>query len=123
MQRKTDLMLFGLLIGCAMPVVITAGLAAALGLLYGGMIVVAISRLQQWQQIRAAALVGNDPAKNLRYLYRCAAERFVVTVLCFAVGLGLMEFHPLALLGGYAIAQMVVAYSFYQVSNLRRRHG
>lgn len=99
------------------------GLQAGIACIYGGLVVLANGWLQRWQQKRAAQIAGNDPAKNLSYLYRCAAERFVATVALFAAGFGLMALPPLPLLGGYIIAQGAVIYRFYQVSSLRRRHG
>ncbi len=102
---------------------VAMGWLAAIAHLFGVLIVIAIGRLQRWQLQRAARLAGNDPAKNLRYLYRCAAERFIATVVLFAAGLGLMAMPPLPMLSGFVIAQGAMIYRFYQVSSMRRRHG
>ena len=123
MQRTSELIQLILLLAVAAGFWLVMGWKAGIALIYGGGVVVANGWLQRWQQQRAARIAGNDPAKNLRYLYRCAAERFIATVALFAAGLGLMALPPLPLLGGYIIAQVAVIYRFYQVSSLRRRHG
>lgn len=122
-QRKDWVVALSLLLAAAAGIWLMLGWQAGIALIYGGLVVFANGGLQRWQQQRAAHIAGNDPAKNLRYLYRCAVERFVATVALFAAGLGLMALPPLPLLGGYIIAQGAVIYRFYQVSSLRRRHG
>jgi ATP synthase protein I len=122
-QRRSLVVQLSLLLVAAAGFWLAMGLKAGIALIYGAVVVYANGWLQRWQQRRAAHIAGNDPAKNLRYLYRCAAERFVATVALFAAGLGLMALPPLPLLVGYIIAQAMVTYRFYQVSSLRRRHG
>ncbi len=123
MQRKLELVQLALLLASAAGFWLVMGWKAGIAFIYGGCVVYANGWLQRWQEQRAAQIAGNDPAKNLRYLYRCAAERFIATVALFAAGLGLMALPPLPLLVGYVIAQAAVIYKFYQVSSLRRRHG
>lgn len=122
-QRKDWFIAISLLLAAAAGIWLLLGWQAGIALIYGGLVVFANGGLQRWQQQRAAHIAGNDPAKNLRYLYRCAAERFVATVALFAAGIGLMALPPLPLLGGYIVAQGAMVYRFYQVSSLRRRHG
>jgi len=122
-QRKRELITLSLLLAAAAGFSLQMGWKAGIALLFGVTVVYANGWLQRWQQQRAAHIAGNNPARNLRYLYRCAAERFIATVALFAAGLGLMALPPLPLLGGYIMAQAAVIYSFYQVSSLRRRHG
>lgn len=123
MQRKSLLIQLSLLLAAAGGFWLAMGWKAGIALIYGVCVVFANGWLQRWQLERAARLAGNDPGKNLRYLYRCAAERFIATVALFAAGFGLMALPPLPLLSGYIIAQAAVIYRFYQVSSLRRRHG
>ena len=122
-QRRSMLVQFTVLLAAAAGFWLLMGWKAGVALLYGVMVVLANGWLQRWQLQRAARIAGNIPAKNLRYLYRCAAERFIATVVLFAAGFGLMAMPPLPLLSGYIIAQVAVIYRFYQVSSLRRRHG
>jgi F0F1-type ATP synthase assembly protein I len=123
MQRRLELIQLSLLLAAAAGFLLTMGWKAGMALIYGGVVVFANERLQRWQLRRAAHIAGNSPAKNLSYLYRCAAERFIATIALFAAGFGLMALPPLPLLSGYIIAQAAVIYRFYQESSLRRRHG
>ena len=122
-QYRVSIVQLSLLLTAAAGFWLALGFKAGIAFIYGGLVVYTNGRLQRWQQGRAAHIAGNDPAKNLRYLYRCAAERFVATVALFAAGLGLMALPPLPLLGGYITAQGLVIYRFYQVSSMRRQHG
>jgi len=122
-QRKSSVMGLSLLLAAAAGFWLAMGWQAGIALIYGGMVVFANGWLQRWQLTRAAHIAGNDPAKNIRYLYRCAAERFTATVALFAAGIGLMALPPLPLLGGYIMAQVAMIYEFYKLSKLRRRHG
>ena len=122
-QHRVTPVQLSILLAAAAGFWLAMGLKAGFAFIYGAMVVYAIGWLQRWQQRRAAHIAGNDPARNLRYLYRCAAERFAVTIALFAAGLGLMALPPLPLLSGYIIAQGAVIYRFYQVSSMRRQHG
>ncbi len=122
-QGKDLIIQLSILLAASAGFWLLLGFTAGIACIYGGLVVFANGWLQRRQQRRAAHIAGNDPAKNLRYLYRCAAERFIATVALFAAGLGLMALPPLPLLGGYIIAQGAVIYRFYQVSSMRRRHG
>jgi hypothetical protein len=123
LQRKADWIPPALLLAAAAGFWLAMGWQAGIALLFGGWIVFANGWLQRWQLQRAAHIAGNSPARNLYYLYRCAAERFIATITLFAAGFGLMALHPLPLLSGYIIAQAAMVYRFYQESSLRRRHG
>ena len=122
-QHRVSVVQLTILLAAAAGFWLVMGWFAGIAFIYGAVVVHANGWLQRWQQERAAHIAGNDPAKNLRYLYRCAAERFVATVALFAAGLGLMALPPLPLLVGYIIAQALMIYRFYQVLSLRRRHG
>lgn len=123
LQQKADWISPTLLLAAAAGFWLAMGWQAGIALIFGGWIVFANGWLQRRQQLRAAHIAGNSPARNLRYLYRCAAERFIATIALFAAGFGLMALHPLPLLSGYIIAQAAMVYRFYQESSLRRRHG
>jgi ATP synthase protein I len=100
-----------------------AGWQAAMAVIYGGLIVALNQRLQVWQLRRADQIAGFSAERNLRYLYRCAAERFIATVTLLAVGIGMLRLEPLALLSGYLIAQFAMVYRWFLESSARRKHG
>jgi len=99
------------------------GWQAGIATLYGALIVALNSLLQVRQLRRADRIAGLSAARNMRYLYRCAAERFVMTVALLAAGFGLLRLEPLPLLSGYIIGQVAVVYRQFLESSARRKHG
>lgn len=82
-----------------------AGLSAALAVLYGGAVVLA----NTWHMARkvghTAEGAGNSYDVQLT-IVGGAALRFVFVLVAFAVGMGLLGLSPLALLAGFATAQL-----------------
>lgn len=99
------------------------GWQAGLAVIYGSIIVVLTHRLQVWQLKRADRIAGLSAERNMRYLYRCAAERFVAAVALLAVGIIVLRLEPLPLLAGYIIAQAALVYRWFLESSARRKHG
>ena len=99
------------------------GWQAGLAVIYGSIIVVLTHRLQVWQLKRADQIAGLSAERNMRYLYRCAAERFVAAVALLAVGIILLRLEPLPLLAGYITAQAALVYRWFLESSARRKHG
>ena len=113
-----------LLIGVTAGIfLLAAGWQAATAVLYGGLIVALIHRLQVWQLKRADRIAGLSAERNMRYLYRCATERFIAAVALLALGIGLLRLGPLPLLSGYLIAQIAMVYRWFLESSARRKHG
>ncbi|MGM0595069.1 MAG: ATP synthase subunit I [Pseudomonadota bacterium] len=99
------------------------GWQAAVAVIYGSAIV-ALNHLMQVRQLRRAdRIAGLSPERNLRYLYRCAAERFMATVVMFAAGFFLLRLEPLPLLAGYILGQVALVYQWFLESSARRKHG
>lgn len=101
----------------------TSGWQSAAAVLYGSLIVVLNHRMQVWQLTRADRIAGRNAERNMRYLYRCAAEKFVAAVALLAIGIGLLRLGPLPLLSGYLIAQFAMVYQWFLESSARRKHG
>ncbi len=101
----------------------TAGWPSAAAVIYGSLIVILNYRLQVWQLARADRIAGRSAERNIRYLYRCAAERFIAAVALLALGIGLLRLGPLPLLSGYLIAQFAMVYRWFLESSARRKHG
>lgn len=96
---------------------------AAVAVIYGS-IIVALNHLLQVRQLRRAdRIAGLSAERNMRYLYRCAAERFVATVALLAVGIIMLRLEPLPLLAGYIMAQAALVYRWFLESSARRKHG
>lgn len=99
------------------------GWPSALAVFYGTLIIV-LNHLQQVRQLaRADRIAGLSAERNMRYLYRCAFERFVATVALLAIGIILIRLEPLPLLCAYIIGHITMVYEGFLKSNARRRHG
>ena len=82
------------------------GLLAAKSSLFGGMIVLMNTGLMMLHDKRAAQSDNNDAQRILKYVYLCAVERLVLTLVLFAVGLVALKLLPLPLLLGFIAGQL-----------------
>lgn len=86
------------------------GLSEATACLYGGGIVIANSLLQRWHLIGAANTAKSNAGMNLRKAYRCVAERWVLTILLFAVGFGVLKLAPVYLMASFIVTQLALLF-------------
>ena len=90
-----------------------AGAAYAVGkspqftiaVLSGGGVSVLNGALLAWRMSRAASNAAHDAHLQLRLLYFYAAERFLVVVALLALCMIALKMTPLAVLGGFVLAQ------------------
>lgn len=81
------------------------GYMAAKAGLFGGMIALMNTGLMMLHNKRAQS--GDDDAKRvIKYVYLCAVERMLLTLVLFAVGLVALKLMPLPLLSGFIAAQL-----------------
>lgn len=76
----------------------TQGAAAAKAALFGGMIAILNSLLLLRHKRRTTRLAADDAQGSVRIFFTCAAERFFLTVILFATGLGALKLMPVPLL-------------------------
>ena len=82
------------------------GVLAAKSSLFGGMIVLMNTGLMMMHEKRAAQRANDDAQRILKYVYLCAAERLVLTLVLFAIGLVALKLLPLYLLLGFIAGQL-----------------
>jgi ATP synthase protein I len=80
--------------------------------LYGGVIAVFNTLLQRKHLYAAAKYAKADASKNLGRAYRCIAERWMLTIVLFAVGF-LVLIPVKSMLAAFIIMQMVVLFGNY----------
>lgn len=81
------------------------GYLAAKAGLFGGMIALMNTGLMLLHDKRAQS--SDDDAKRvIKYVYLCAIERMLLTIILFAVGLVALKLMPLPLLLGFIAAQL-----------------
>jgi len=88
------------------------GKIASIAYLYGGGIAVVNTLLQKWHLFAAAKTAKADANMNLGRAYRCVAERWVLTLLLFAIGFSVFVTAEM-LLAGFVVAQLVVLFGHY----------
>ena len=79
---------------------------AAVSTLYGAGISIAVTLLLSWGIKRAEAAAVENPAKSQAILYLGAAQRFIVVLVLFLVGLAALELDPLATVIGFGLAHV-----------------
>jgi len=87
--------------------------AAAIACVYGGGIALVGTGLQRWYLIRAVKSAGSDAGKNLGKVYRCMIDRWLITIVLFAVAFIKLPLLPHPLLIGFCITQLAVLFSFF----------
>lgn len=86
------------------------GNSAAISSFFGGFIAIANTLLQRWHLIKAATQAKSDAGKNLRKAYRCITERWILTIVMFAVGFGLLALLPLPLMAAFIVTQLALLF-------------
>lgn len=79
---------------------------------YGCAIGLFNSLLQRWHLFAAAKFAKADAGKNLGRAYRCVAERWLLTILMFAIGFLVLVSKEMILVGFVAM-QVVVLFGNY----------
>lgn len=85
------------------------GNGAAIAVLFGGSIAVINTGLQKWHLHAAARVARADAGKNLGRAYRCVAERWLMTMVLFAIGFSVLA-ESAMLLAGFIVMQFVVLF-------------
>lgn len=99
---------------CVVLVIITLigfiwqGKAAAIAISYGAAMAIFNTLLMKWHLHRAAHTARADAAKNLSKAYRCVAERWLSSLVLFAIGFAVLALLPLPLLIGFVLTQLML---------------
>jgi ATP synthase protein I len=88
------------------------GINASVACFYGGSIAVANTLLQRWHLIGSAKQAKSDAGMNLGRAYRCVAERWLVTIVMFAIGFWVFIPDQM-ILAGFIAMQAVVLFGNY----------
>jgi len=100
---------------CALYYLLTADLEHGIAALFGGGVALANTLVLRWNFERAGRIAGNSADKNLRLLYRTAAQRLFLTIGLLALALGGLKLEPLPVLAGFLlglVALVVARYGF-----------
>lgn len=78
---------------------------------FGGVCASANCLLLEWRRYQADQGQALSAAQSMRLLYRTALERFVLIGVLFALGLGLWQLDPLALITGFIVGQTALVFN------------
>lgn len=87
----------------------------AISALYGMFVTIATSALLSWGVQRAEKMADESPQKSMGILYFGAVQRFVLVIVLFIIGLGLLEFEPLPLAIGFGVTQFAFVLNFVRL--------
>jgi ATP synthase protein I len=79
--------------------------------IYGAVISIVLSRLLSWGVQRAASAAEGNRKKSMAILYLGAAQRFLLALVLFGFGLGVLKLEPIALIAGFCFAQSIYLFS------------
>ena len=102
-----------IVLGVAAGYLAYRGFHAAQSALYGGGIALFSTWLMGWRITRAAQAAALDSNQGAFVIYAGVAQRFLLTMVLMALGMGVLKLAPVAILVGYALAQ--IAYMFNKV--------
>lgn len=77
--------------------------------LYGGSITVSATLLMAWRLGRATEVAASDQQQGQIEIYTGAIQKYFLTLLMMAVGMGALKLEPLAMLVSFALTQLSFA--------------
>ncbi len=98
------------LVGIVVILLWWLGINAAVASFFGGSIALANTLLQRWHLIASVEQAKSDAGKNLRKAYSCVAQRWLLTIVMFAVGFAVFKFLPLPLMTGFIVTQLALLF-------------
>ena len=98
------------LVGIVLILLWWQGGSAAIACCFGGCIAVANTLLQRWHLIGSVEQAKSDAGKNLRKAYSCVTQRWILTIVMFAVGFAVLKFLPLPLMTGFIVTQLALLF-------------
>lgn len=107
-------------------VVIAAGFFLGVGevegrsAFYGGLVAVTLTVMLSRGVKRAEATAAQDLKKSMIILYMGAAQRFLMALAAFALGLAVLKLEPLAVFVGFAAAQFSYLFNARSMAQSKR---
>jgi len=89
------------------------GFNASIACFYGGSIALANTLLQRWHLIGSATQAKSDAGMNLRKAYRCVIERWLLTIVMFAVGFAVLRLSAGPVMAGFIVTQLALLFGYF----------
>ncbi len=116
--RRVLILQLLIVLGVTTVFVVLQGSYAALSAFYGGLIALFATWLMGWRITKAAETAAQDTSQGAFVIYAGAVQRFLLTLVLMALGMGTLKLAPVAILVCYALAQL--AYAFNRVDTQLR---
>jgi len=116
--RRVLILQLLIVLGVTAAFLLLQGLHAAQSAFYGGLIALFATWLMGWRITKAAKTAAHDASQGAFVIYAGAVQRFLLTLVLMALGMGTLKLAPVAILVCYALAQ--VAYAFNRVETQLR---
>ena len=94
--------------------------SVAIAAFYGGSIAIINTLLQKWHLINSVKQV--EASMVLRKVYLCAIQRWIASIIMFAIGFIVLKLPSVALLLGFIIVQLALLLAGL-TANLKQRYG
>ncbi len=102
---RRQLIFIGIMVGLAAGIAFyMKGMLGIAAVLFGSGISLNNMFLQHRAMRRAKTQARADAEHNLRLMMSCSIQRFIATVVLFALGMGALQLPPLAVIGGFGVA-------------------
>jgi hypothetical protein len=95
-----------LVLGVSVIFFMLYGSSEAAACVYGGGIAMANGLLLDWRRRRADSGRVLDAGESIRLLYRTVFERWVLVIVLFVLGMGILQLDPPVLLAGFITGQL-----------------
>lgn len=82
------------------------GVASAQAAIFGAFIGIVLSLFLGWSVTRAASAAPENQKISMGMLYLSAAQRFLLALLLFGIGLGYLELEPLPMVMTFGLVQI-----------------
>ncbi|HHL45005.1 MAG TPA: ATP synthase subunit I [Gammaproteobacteria bacterium] len=116
--RRVLILQLLIVLGVTTVFLVLQGSYAALSAFYGGLIALFATWLMGWRITKAAETAAQDTSQGAFVIYAGAVQRFLLTLVLMALGMGTLKLAPVAILVCYALAQL--AYAFNRVDTQLR---
>ena len=87
---------------------------AAVSAMFGMVSALIIAAVLAYGVIRANRIASEQPQRSMMIIYFGAAQRFVLVIALFMVGLGLLKLDPLAMAATFGLTQLAYAINLRQ---------
>ena len=104
--RRLLIVQFAILLIVAVVYLALNNINGFIAALYGGSITLSGTLLMAWRINRAGDIASRDTQQGSMEIYTGVMQKFILTLLLMAVGMGYLKLDPIAILVSFALTQL-----------------